>query len=123
MIFGQSISDNCFSGLRIEWCKSRARALRWSEEVKLLQEEMRRVLAFLEWRAGWWAARGLSMAAACSMKPTPYIEGLLAYSARQANIQRALANRFTDMWSIVPRILENSDVLEDNVETRSDGED
>ncbi|KAG2354774.1 hypothetical protein BDR07DRAFT_1545883, partial [Suillus spraguei] len=28
--------------LRIEWCKSRARAMRWVEEVQLLQEEMRR---------------------------------------------------------------------------------
>jgi hypothetical protein len=28
------------SALRIEWCRSRARAMRWSEEVLLLREEM-----------------------------------------------------------------------------------
>ncbi|KAG0691527.1 hypothetical protein DFH29DRAFT_1010861 [Suillus ampliporus] len=38
-------------GVRIEWCKSRARALRWSEEVELLREEMRRVLQFFAWQA------------------------------------------------------------------------
>ncbi|KAF5375829.1 hypothetical protein D9615_008231 [Tricholomella constricta] len=32
--------------LCIEWCKSKARSDRWSEEVELLQEEMRRVLEF-----------------------------------------------------------------------------
>ncbi|KAF9231029.1 hypothetical protein BU15DRAFT_90993 [Melanogaster broomeanus] len=37
--------------MRIEWCKARARANRWAEEVELLSEEMRRVLAFLKWQA------------------------------------------------------------------------
>ncbi|KAJ7099018.1 hypothetical protein C8R44DRAFT_593419, partial [Mycena epipterygia] len=41
-------------GLRVEWAKTRARAHRWTEEVDLLEEEMRRILVFLEWRAGWW---------------------------------------------------------------------
>ena len=41
-------------GLRIEWCKSRARRDRWIEEVELLQEECRRVLAFFEHRANEW---------------------------------------------------------------------
>ncbi|KAG2028626.1 hypothetical protein BDR03DRAFT_818726, partial [Suillus americanus] len=41
-------------GVRVEWCKSRARALRWAEEVDLLQEEMRRVLQFFNWQANWW---------------------------------------------------------------------
>ncbi|KAG2742314.1 hypothetical protein P692DRAFT_20811856 [Suillus brevipes Sb2] len=36
---------------RIEWCKARARAMRWAEEVELLKEEMRRILQFFEWRA------------------------------------------------------------------------
>ncbi|KAG1866963.1 hypothetical protein C8R48DRAFT_599724 [Suillus tomentosus] len=39
--------------LRIEWCKSRAHASRWAEEVELLQEEMRRVAEFLSWHAAW----------------------------------------------------------------------
>ncbi|KAG1838304.1 hypothetical protein DFJ58DRAFT_718771 [Suillus subalutaceus] len=38
-------------GVRVEWCKSRARALRWGEEVDLLQEEMH--------RANWWEGQGV----------------------------------------------------------------
>jgi hypothetical protein len=79
--------------------------MRWAEEVTLLQEEMRRVLAFLEWRADWWINRGSSMAMACSGSSAPYIEGLFAYAARQAKIQRALAGRFKEMWCVVPEIL------------------
>jgi len=30
--------------LHVEWCKSRARAMRFTEEVELLQEEMERVV-------------------------------------------------------------------------------
>ncbi|KAF9034897.1 hypothetical protein BJ165DRAFT_1356057 [Panaeolus papilionaceus] len=38
----------------IEWAKSRARSLRATEEVMLLKEEMRRVLAYLKWKSHWW---------------------------------------------------------------------
>jgi hypothetical protein len=37
--------------LRIEFCKSKARADHWAEEVELLQEEMKRVKMFFEKRA------------------------------------------------------------------------
>ncbi|KAG2147802.1 uncharacterized protein EDB93DRAFT_1250523 [Suillus bovinus] len=43
------------TGVHIEWCKARARAARWSEEVELLAKEMQRVLAFLEWQGHWWS--------------------------------------------------------------------
>ncbi|KAF8993262.1 hypothetical protein BDZ89DRAFT_973013, partial [Hymenopellis radicata] len=46
--------------LRIEWCKSRARALRWQEECLLLREEMRRFLATLSAEATLWEARSTS---------------------------------------------------------------
>ncbi|KAF9546112.1 hypothetical protein CPC08DRAFT_823827 [Agrocybe pediades] len=39
---------------KVEWCKSKARLDRWSEEVQLLKEERRRVLAFFEHRAREW---------------------------------------------------------------------
>jgi hypothetical protein len=48
---------NLITALRIEWCKARARAQRWSEEVRLLLEEMRRILEFLNWRATFWETR------------------------------------------------------------------
>jgi hypothetical protein len=43
--------------LRIEWCRSRARAMRYAEEVEVLLEEMHRVLAFLKWDGNWWRER------------------------------------------------------------------
>ncbi|KAG2105070.1 uncharacterized protein F5147DRAFT_746489 [Suillus discolor] len=42
-------------GVQIEWCKSRARALQWLEEVELLREEMCRVLQFFAWHGAWLA--------------------------------------------------------------------
>ncbi|KAG1722257.1 hypothetical protein EDB19DRAFT_1835075 [Suillus lakei] len=52
------VSNNQEEGLqdslRMEWCKARARAHQWEEEVLLLREEMCHVLAFFEWQAGWW---------------------------------------------------------------------
>ncbi|TFK61726.1 hypothetical protein BDN72DRAFT_903841 [Pluteus cervinus] len=43
--------------LRIEWCKTRARAHRWQEECQLLLEEMRRVLAFYSFKMQQWSTR------------------------------------------------------------------
>ncbi|KAF8183464.1 hypothetical protein K438DRAFT_1974947 [Mycena galopus ATCC 62051] len=40
--------------LRIEWARARTRAWRWTEQVDLVEEEMRRVLQFLDWKAEWW---------------------------------------------------------------------
>ena len=39
--------------MRVEWAKSRARMMRWKEELLIVQEEMRRVLVYLRWRAEW----------------------------------------------------------------------
>ncbi|KAG2345649.1 hypothetical protein BDR05DRAFT_1013616 [Suillus weaverae] len=77
-------------GVRVEWCKSRTRALRWAEEVELLQEEMRHVLQFLEWQADWWAARCDTAA---------HNEGLSAYAARQADIRHCMAGHFCHLWA------------------------
>ena len=37
-----------------EWAQTRARMCRWEEELLIIQEEMRRVLAFFEWKSLWW---------------------------------------------------------------------
>ncbi|KAJ7488629.1 hypothetical protein B0H11DRAFT_1720431 [Mycena galericulata] len=39
--------------LRLEWAKTRARFLCQQEQLDLLEEEMRRTLQFLRWRADW----------------------------------------------------------------------
>ncbi|EDQ98095.1 uncharacterized protein LACBIDRAFT_336275 [Laccaria bicolor S238N-H82] len=80
--------------VRIEWAKARARCLRWTEEVHLLKEEMRRVRKTLEWKASWWDARQPGWQAL----DKPMGEGVRAYASRQASIQRALHAQFTRLW-------------------------
>ncbi|KAF9489123.1 hypothetical protein BDN71DRAFT_1484915 [Pleurotus eryngii] len=88
----RGLGDGLHSSLRLEWCKSRACALRWMEEVVLLKEEMRRVLAFLCWQADWWESKvenGNSVVA----------EGLNVYARRQADIWLRLAGKFAKQWA------------------------
>src|ERR1700676_2244638 len=40
--------------LCVEWARAHARMQCWAEEVRLLQEEMCRVLQFFEYCAAWW---------------------------------------------------------------------
>ncbi|KAG2357826.1 hypothetical protein BDR07DRAFT_1379859 [Suillus spraguei] len=98
-------------GVCVEWCKSHARALRWAEEVDLLQEEMCRVLQFFNWQANWWEGQGvlqvyesapcngeeLGTAACCEAAARD--EGLRAYASQQANIRHCLAARFRSIWA------------------------
>jgi hypothetical protein len=80
--------------VRIEWAKTRARANRWTEEVDLLEEEMRRVDAFLQWRSGWWKERvGLR-----GLPEGPQREGETAYAMRQSTVQATLAAEFATEW-------------------------
>jgi hypothetical protein len=86
--------------LRVEWCKSRARAMRFTEEVELLEEEMAHVLQYLEWQEGWWRARGLCLG--WEGIPKANTEGLHAYAERQAALRRSLREHFTTLWKDVP---------------------
>ncbi|KAG1887614.1 hypothetical protein F4604DRAFT_1877484 [Suillus subluteus] len=70
--------------MRIEWCKARARAMRWAEEVELLKEEMRRILQFLEWDAQRWDERGLENTLEDAGEDER--EGRMAYANRQASL-------------------------------------
>ncbi|PPQ85548.1 hypothetical protein CVT25_006739, partial [Psilocybe cyanescens] len=81
--------------LRVEWVKSRARANRAKEEVMLLKEEMRRTLAFLDWKANWWRNRQRSRAVAESKD---LLVGISSYALSQAGVQESLANHFRDLW-------------------------
>ncbi|KAI0743686.1 hypothetical protein C8Q80DRAFT_1122101 [Daedaleopsis nitida] len=44
--------------MRVEWARFRARALRWEEEVCLLEEEMHHILAYMDYKASWWRTQG-----------------------------------------------------------------
>ena len=81
--------------MRVEWGKTWARVQRWTEEVKLLQEEMRRVLAYLEWKAKWWRLRATQR----SDVDSALASGLTAYAEKQAVILERLAQKFAKLWS------------------------
>lgn len=80
--------------LRVEWCKMRARVKRWKEEIRLVPEEMRRVLAFLEWQEAQWITR---MERRCDVDAA-LREGLVAYAIDQAQTRRAMRREFRDQW-------------------------
>ena len=43
--------------MRVQWATSYARMERWVEELELLQEEMHRVVMFLEWKSENWLTK------------------------------------------------------------------
>jgi hypothetical protein len=69
--------------------------VRWSEEVLLLEEEMRRVIVFLRWRALWWEEQGLPRT---DLSPAD-AEGMHAYALRQAALLRSLCDDFSKRWN------------------------
>lgn len=88
-----------YAELRIEWCKARARAMRWSEEVLLLVEEMRRVVAYHTWHAEWWEQQSVGRQ---DLTPTE-AEGAVAYAFRQAHIRVAIRDHCLKVWDSVER--------------------
>lgn len=68
--------------------------MRLSEAVLLLQEEMRRVDAYLEWHADWWTVQGGQR----KIEDASLAEGLLAYTTSQAVIRCALRSKFVSIW-------------------------
>ena len=88
---------------RLEWLKTYARQARWKEEVALLREEIRRVLASLEWRSDNWLSKGASLVI-FSLTTCPYqLEGLRAYACRQADIFDSIRNHFLGIWEGLER--------------------
>jgi hypothetical protein len=81
----------------VEWAKAWARTRCWNEEVQLLNEEMRRVLEFHEYKARWWEDRrsrsdDLIISAGLA-------DGIRAYAEGQAQLHRDLTMRFRGMWA------------------------
>ena len=83
-----------YLGMHVEWAKAQARADRWQEEVVLLKEEMRRVIAFLDWRSTWWRDQGLRN----TNIRDDIKDGLITYANRQADLMRNLAKSFAAVW-------------------------
>jgi hypothetical protein len=66
--------------------------------VDLVEEEMHRVLAFLQWKEKHW----LDLADEHHNIDNVLREGLVAYARRQARIQRDLRVRFEGNWQAIP---------------------
>ncbi|KAJ7653994.1 hypothetical protein DFH06DRAFT_1330093 [Mycena polygramma] len=118
----EDVVNNDF--LRIEWAKTRAKAMRYQEEVDLLEEEMRRVLQFQEWRTEWW--RSLVGLRADLQPDAALREGHAAYAHKQAGYMEGIGTRFQAMWKDVPQFLEGIratyDTMEDEEEEGGEGD-
>ena len=91
--------------LRIEWCKSKACADRWSEEVGLLREEMRRVVRFLHHRASGWDAWMGQEGYISPWADAATMEGHQAYAHEQAVQFRVMAVWFAHVWRYVDEFI------------------
>ncbi|SJL12088.1 uncharacterized protein ARMOST_15509 [Armillaria ostoyae] len=104
-------TDNNEKILQTEWCKSRARAKRSSEEVLLLREEMCCVLKFLKWKAQWWEDR---QRLRDLQGDDGLAGGLAAFAQEQRVLQESLKVQFETLWKTL---------LEDHEPESEDGED
>jgi len=128
---GLSGQDSTESGddiLRAEWCRSRARVNRATEEVKRLHEEMRRTLVFLNHQATLWDRRKTDRV----VDGASLQEGLAGYAAKQSSLQTFLSDDFTQRWKeplgVYSESVDNSnnsndDDDNDNEEDDDDGDD
>ncbi|KAF7342850.1 CxC2 domain-containing protein [Mycena sanguinolenta] len=77
--------------LRIEWSKAWARSRRWTEEVRLLEEEWRRLPVTYAHREKVWIER--AVAVPVGSIPFAEAEGMVAYATKQSQMYRDLAVR------------------------------
>ena len=87
--------------VRHEWMTCRARADRWREEADLLQEEMRRIVVFLEWKSSSWGERVGSRSGSIT---ADIQHGVDSYARKQASIYHELAVSLANQW--LPPLLE-----------------
>jgi len=86
--------DEFNESMRVEWAKARARMMRWNEEYQIIQEEMQRVLAYMEWKASWWEQQA-TLRKDASLE---ILHGVVAYAYKQAYIAHQMAARCAAAW-------------------------
>ncbi|THU81370.1 hypothetical protein K435DRAFT_873405 [Dendrothele bispora CBS 962.96] len=107
---------------RSEWCRSRARARRATEEVMLLKEEMKRTILFLEWKEKWWLKKKTARDMETELE-YGICEGLGAYAAKQATLYRGLALSFHSIWSQPLRDVDSFPAMTEVIDnTNGDGD-
>ncbi|KAJ7055666.1 hypothetical protein C8F01DRAFT_993960 [Mycena amicta] len=83
--------------VRVQWSKARARRDRWTEEVRLLREEMKRVLRSLVSMEEVWRRRA---GGRVEGGEAGLASGLQAYALRQAAVYRRIADGFFSAWNV-----------------------
>jgi hypothetical protein len=78
--------------------------MRWSEEVLLLEEEMRRVVQFLDWQASWWREQAKTLTHLSSVEQ----DGARAYASKQAALRDSLRKDCQTRWATVSLLLNSS---------------
>ncbi|KAJ7814307.1 hypothetical protein B0H13DRAFT_2242773 [Mycena leptocephala] len=113
-------SEAVLTGLRVEWCKAWARTRRWMEEVRLLKEEMGRVLLSLRRKSLWW----MDQRTPTGFEDT-HAEGAAAYATRQATLYEDLAAEFERMWAGLRdlEVVEGQEIVAVESDVEEDGGD
>jgi hypothetical protein len=93
----RTLIDTITPDLRIEFCKSKARADRWAEEVELLQEEMKRVKHFFKTRMEQWQSKAAAVSETLGVSPV-MAEGLRAFASEQALQYSAMRAHCEHLW-------------------------
>lgn len=86
------------AALRVEWAKSKARALRWWEEVVLLSEEMRRVIAYSQAKRLEWQSIAEQRSINEPGMDTMLREGIAAYAYEHAAMEERIAKDLEKKW-------------------------
>lgn len=95
---GETGEDEFNESMRVEWAKARARMMRWREELLIVQEEMRRVLVYLSWRAEWWRERSSLR----THDDGSVLSGVSGYANKQAAICSRMVKQLACYW--LPRL-------------------
>ncbi|KAK6978163.1 CxC2 domain-containing protein [Favolaschia claudopus] len=83
--------------LRVEWCKAYSRAKRYSEDVRLLREEMRRTIMFGRTAAERWEE--LAAAADLPGDDAEVVEGRRGYALERAALERRTCAVLEKQWA------------------------
>ncbi|KZP14615.1 hypothetical protein FIBSPDRAFT_979972 [Athelia psychrophila] len=90
----EMIADIVCAALKVEWAKCKARAARAHEDLRHVEEDMRRVLAYGVKREAWWNSLPRNRP---NVDPE-LAEGLAAYAAEHADLEVAYRTKAEGKW-------------------------
>ncbi|KAF7317461.1 CxC2 domain-containing protein [Mycena chlorophos] len=97
--------------IRVEWCRAYARVRRWREEVRITEEEWRRLPISLQHLADQWARR--ARATATTSGDAAVVEGRIAYAEKQRDLFLALILRAEEVRVAVKKKRKGGNTEED----------